>query len=292
MKINKIFMIALAALTMTSCSDDDTDYNTAGDVTVSMQQAEMSVSEDFNGTYYNIPVIVTGEANGPVRVTVEFTADSADPAVEDKDYLVTEKSIVIPSDTNIGYIQFYPVGDDIQNPDRIFVATIVKAEGAQIGQNPSCIVTLLDNERLLPEAYAKVIGDWMMSCDAGEYPMTISGYEEGEDGYLTKVVMSGWHGEDVCQAVAGFSLDASTGQVILSVPFGQVIATVNFSGGYGRQDVQLIGFDGQYIYPTGQMTATSNADVNEFVFSQGIAGAFNSGGWVAWFTEQDLVLRK
>lgn len=291
MKINKILAIALAALTMSACSDDDSDYNTSGDVTVSMQQAEMSVSEDFNGTYYNIPVVVTGDANGPIRVTVEFTADSADPAVEDQDYVVTEKSIVIPSDKKIGYIQFYPVGDNDQNPDRIFVATIVKAEGAALGDNQSCIVTLLDNERLLPEAYAKVMGEWVMSCDAGKYPMMVSGFNEGEDGYLTKIVMTGWHGRQECQSVAGFSLDASTGKILLTVPFGQVIARVNFTG-FGEQDVQLIGFDGTYIYPTGSMTATSNDDATEFAFPQGVAGAFDSGGWRAWFTESDLVMSR
>lgn len=291
MKLYKIFAIALAAMTMTACSDDDNDYNSADDVIVEMQQAQMNVSEDFNGTYYNIPVVVIGDANGPISVTVELTADSADPAVEDQDYVVTSKTITIPSDTKIGNIQFYPVGDNDENPDRIFVATITKAEGAKIGTNQSCIVTLLDNERLLPEAYAKVQGDWIMSCSDGEYPMTISGYEEGEDGYLTSVVMSGWGGYDICQGVAGFSLDASTGQVQLSIPFGQIIATVNFTG-FGPQDVQLIGFDGTYIYPTGSMAAVSNEDVTEFVFPQGVAGAFNSDGWRVWFTEVDLVLKR
>lgn len=291
MKSSKIFAIALAALTMTACSDDDNDFNTAGDVTVSMQKPEMSVSEDYNGTFYNIPVVIEGDANGPIKVTVEVSPAETDPAIEEKDYVITQKTITIPSDSKIGYIEFHPVGDNEENPDRVFTATITSAEGATIGSSNKCRVILLDNERLLPEAYAKVIGIWSVECDAGTYPMAITGFEEGEEGYLTNVVLTGWHGQSDCSATAGFSLDASTGKVLLTLPYGQVIATKNFTG-YGRQDVQLIGYDGTYIYPTGQQTIESNENVTQFVFSQGVAGAFNSGGWAAWFTELDLVMTK
>lgn len=293
MKISKIFAIALAGALMTACSDNDSDYNTAGDVTVSMQQSEMKISEDFSGTYYNLPVVVTGDANGPIRVTVEVTADPASPAVEDKDYVVTEKSIVIPSDSKIGNIEFYPVGDNDENPDRIFVATITKVEGAQIGQNASCIVTLLDNERLLPEAYAKVIGLWKVECDAGAYPMTVTGHAEGEDGYLTEVTLTGWHGQDICSVNATFGFDASTGALQLTMPFGQVMAKdVEFTG-LGAKDVLFIGYDGQYIYPTGNMAIESNPEGTQFVFPMGMAGGIQmDGGWGSWFRELDIKMTK
>lgn len=293
MKFTKILAIALAGGMMTACSDNDSDFNTSGDVTVSMQQAEMSISEDFSGTYYNLPVVVTGDANGPIKVTVEFTADPTNPAVEDKDYVVTEKTIVIPADSKVGNIEFYPVGDSEENPDRIFVATITKVEGAEVGQNTSCIVTLLDNERLLPEAYAKILGTWRVDCNAGAYPMTITGYEEGEDGYLTEVILTGWHGQDVCSVAASFGFDASTGALQLTMPFGQVMAeNINFTG-IGPKDVIFIGFDGQYIYTSGSLAAESNEAGTEFVFPLGIAGGIQmDGGWGSWFTELDIKMTK
>lgn len=95
MKLNKIFAIALAALTLTACSDDD-DINTAN-VTVNMQKTEIEVSEDFStGTYYYVPVEVTGESNGPVRVTVKVEGVGSTPATEGDDYVITSKTIVIP----------------------------------------------------------------------------------------------------------------------------------------------------------------------------------------------------
>lgn len=292
MKLYKIFAISLAALTLSACSDDDDDFNTVADITVSMGQTSLSVSEDFlSGTYYQIPVVLSGETNGPVKVTVDVAPATENPAIEDEHYVITSKTITIPAGETSGHIEFHSAGDDLENPDRSFICTITSAEGASIGTDASCTVTLLDNERLLPEAYAKVLGEWLVTCDAGQYQMTISGYEEGEDGYLTSVLMSGWNGYPQCVATAGFSLDASTGVVSLSLAYGQIIASVRFNN-YGQQDVQLIGFDGTYIYPTGSQTIESDENVTTFTFSQGVAGAFNSGGWRAWFTEQDIVMTK
>lgn len=69
MKFNKLYAIALAALTLTACSDDDDNgLNTTSGVTVQMQQSTMSVSEDMQqNVYYKVPVVVTGEANGPLK---------------------------------------------------------------------------------------------------------------------------------------------------------------------------------------------------------------------------------
>ncbi len=56
MKFSKIFAIGLAALTMTACSDDDNNMNSAQDVTVSLGVTTLEVDEDDNGSIYNIPV--------------------------------------------------------------------------------------------------------------------------------------------------------------------------------------------------------------------------------------------
>ena len=41
----------------------------------------MSVSEDMQqGVYYKVPIVVTGEANGPVEVTVEVQGTGTTPA--------------------------------------------------------------------------------------------------------------------------------------------------------------------------------------------------------------------
>ena len=129
MKFNKIYAIALAALTLTACSDDDDNgLNSTSGVTVQMQQSTMSVSEDMQqGVYYKVPIVVTGDANGPVEVTVEVQGTGTTPATEDEHYVITDKTITIDADTQIGYVEFYPKGDDVINDDRQFFVTITGA---------------------------------------------------------------------------------------------------------------------------------------------------------------------
>ncbi len=111
MKLNKIFAAALAILTMTACDDDD-PVNTA-DVTVNMQQTQMSIAEDFStGVYYYVPVVLSGETNGPVTVTIAVEGTGANPAVEDRDYMVTSKTIVIPAGETQGSFEFHPSSNE------------------------------------------------------------------------------------------------------------------------------------------------------------------------------------
>lgn len=292
MKLNRIFAIALAALTMTACSDDDdSEYNTASDVTVNMADPTMTATEDYTGVMYNVPIEVTGVANGPIKVTVEMQGVGSTPAEADKHYIATTDYVIIPEGETIGYIEFHPTGDDEINENRTFDIKIVKAEGAKIGSQTTTTITLKDDDHLIPEAYSATIGNWIVSCDAGRYPVQITGYAEGEDGYGREVKIIGLGGYSVCEATAEFAVDSETEEVRLTLNYGQVLATVNFNN-FGQQDVLLIGFDGQNIYPSGSQTIVSNPEKTAFRFSEGLAGAFNSGGWRAWWMQVNLSMVK
>lgn len=292
MKLNKIFAIALAALSLSACSDDD-DFNTDSNVTVEMKESTMQVAEDVAaGVYYYIPIIVNGEANGPITVTVSSAGTGAEPAQDEKDYLITETSIIIPQGQKEGVIEFHPVGDNISNPDRQFTVTIQSAHGAKVGTQNTCLITLLDEDHFKPEAYAKTVGNWAMTTNRGTYPVEVIGYEEGSENYLNKVTIKGIGGQSRCKIEADFSLDATTMLVTLSIPYGQVMATVTFADPFGKQDVLFCGFDGQYLYPSGTGVAVSNVDVNQFTFEQGFGAFFNSGGWVRWWSDLNPVMNK
>lgn len=300
MKLNKFIAFAVAALTFSACSNDDTSWNTATDVTVNLSQTEMAISEDAEaGRYYYIPVVVEGEANGNIEVTVEFSPVSASPAVEDKDYVVTQKSIVIPVGQTSGNIEFYPTGDDIENDDRQFVATLVKAVGATVGSQNACTVTLKDNERLLPEAYRNIQGMWTFSCNNNDEPheftMMCTGHDEGEEGYLTELVFSGWNGYSFCEDVkAQFSYDASTEQAIITFPLGQWVAfNVNFGTQLGVCNVMLASVkyssSGASLDAKGSVSATANTEMTQITFpeSSELVGAIfytdNSFTGRTWF---------
>lgn len=282
MKLNKIAAIALAALSMTACSDDsgrfdmkyDHEYNT-NPATVSMEKTTMTAPEDIaQNVYYNVPVVVSGETNGAVVVNVKVESIGTTPAEEGKDYVVTSKSIIIPAGETVGNVEFYPIGDDVENQDRTFTVTIVSAEGATVEGNTTTLVTLLDNERLLPEAYAKVVGQWTATDDEGSYPVTIEGFAEGEPGYLKQVKLYGIAGEPDFEPITlDFTLDGVTGEVTLTMPFQQVVLKeASFRGIQGLCDVAIIGFDGQYVSWNGATAGTSNPEVTSFVFDAGFAG--------------------
>jgi len=270
MKLNKIFAIALAALTLTACSDDDNVVNT-NDVTVNMQQSSMSVAEDaISGKYYSIPVVISGETNGPVTVTISVSGEGQEPATEDKDYIITSKTITIPAGETVGEFEFYGTGDNIINIDRQFKATIASAEGAKIGAEKSCLVTLIDEDKFLPEAYADVQGSWSCTLGSDTYNLTITGYEEGDPLYLKEVMTSGWNGRADVTAKATMSLDASTMEVTLAFPIGQTMATGIEFVGLGAADVRLCGFDGEYYYPKGGNVTLKSNPARTVMESQGM----------------------
>ena len=299
MKLNKIAAIALAALSMTACSDDsgrfdmkyDHKYNT-NPATVSMEKTTMTAPEDIaQNVYYNVPVVVSGETNGAVVVNVKVESIGTTPAEEGKDYVVTSKSIIIPAGETVGNVEFYPIGDDVENQDRTFTVTIVSAEGATVEGNATTLITLLDNERLLPEAYAKVCGQWTATQDNGTYPVTIEGYEKGEAGYLKQVKLIGLGADpELNPVIMDFSLDASTGEVTLMFSMPQVLQeNARFNPPVGLCDIVLLPYDSEGLYLSGASAATSNPEVTTFVFDSGFAaglfsptpgGPYNGGNFL------------
>jgi len=291
MKLNKIYAIALAALTLTACSDDDdTSYNTASDVTVSMEEATMSVPEDNSGII-KVPVVVSGKANGTIKVTVEVQGVGSNPAKADEHYILTSDYIYIPDDQTEGNIEFHATGDDEINENREFSIKIVNVEGAKIGTQTTTTITLKDDDHLIPEAYSATVGDWIMSCNRGQYPVTVTGYPEGNPKYGKEVNIVGIGGDPDFTAVAQISVDPNTEKIKLTFVYGQQIGVVNTSE-FGQQNVLLIGFDGQYIYPSGSQSAVSNEARDTFVFAQGLAGCFNVGGWYSVWTQLNMFMSK
>lgn len=168
MKLNKIFAVALAALAMTACSDNNAeDYptflgatNTAGGVSVSMP-ATFSLNENEIPSY--IPVNVTGEANGKVVVTVEVkeltqTPADTEPAKKGEHFNITSYTVNIPAGEAEGFIEITPIWETgVINDDRVFELTIVSAQGATVS-NATCQVTIAN----VDDPYTSMCGTWTL----------------------------------------------------------------------------------------------------------------------------------
>lgn len=298
MKLNKIFAFGLLAFALTACSDDDdAKFNSASDVTVSMQQTEISVTKKFTGVYYNVPVIVTGDANGPIKVTVEVSAASDLPATENEDFRITSKTIIIPTDSKIGNIQFYPIGSDDETNSAEFIVTITSAEGAQIGTQKTTEVLLK-----VPTIYEKLQGAWVwQGLDywdeyTEQFNLTCTGLSEGDTGYGVVLYFSGFMGYNWCSLSAEYLVDEETGLSTLSFPLGQVIAEgVNFTSGV--RDVGLAGISGSSLLGSGSIDGQVSPDLRSVTFDPNdcFAGCLMNNGMLTaslWFAYFDMSMAK
>lgn len=265
MKLNKIFAIALAAITLSACSDDD-DFNTAGDVTVSMEQSTMTVDE--NSDLFYVPIIVTGTSNGPIQVRVTVAENGSTPATADENYLVTTKTINIGKGESVGNVEIIPVDDRFQNADRTFTVTITSASGAKVGQQSSCLITLKDNDATL---YGRLQGKWTMTgIDAftgGEVSIaaTISGMNAGEEGYGETLFIN-FNPDGNAISIMTTLVQTQNGGYALKADLGQVTASGIPYSEY-RLDLLLFALDpAQGYYRSGYVGLAINADENEITW--------------------------
>lgn len=246
MKLTKYLLFACSALVLVSCGNDE-DFNTANDVTVQMANATISTKE--NKKLFYVPLEVVGKANGPIRVTVEMTPASENPADEDKHYLATSKTVIIPDNDATVSIEFAPVNDKEINEDRAFKVSIVKAEGAIIGEQNSTEVIIRDDDSM---PYEAIQGEWTLSYinassgSAGSFKITLEGVEDDNILYEHVLYATGWGGSSGLTAEVGYSIDDETGEVTLDFGYGQTLGQESFSG-LGTCDVVLFGYNGNLI---------------------------------------------
>lgn len=192
MKYVKLFALALGAVLFTACSDK-TEYNTASDVTVQMAESSMSFNE--NAGIVNVPIVLTGEANGPVKITVKVEGTGTIPAepYEQNPNGTWEGNFILSSETlNISegetkvYAELNLLDDMDETGDREVTMTITACEGAAIGTPSSTVITIKDNESL--PVYEMIQGAYTFNyLDYDGVPAScavkINGFAEGTQEY-------------------------------------------------------------------------------------------------------------
>lgn len=275
MKFNKIFALALGVLAFSSCCDD-CDYNTAPDVTVELKETEMRFPEDRATitSLYNIPLVVKGEANGNLVVNVAFKAVGESQAEYDKHYVVTSTSIIIPEGETSVNVEFYPTGDDFINENRTFEISIESVEGGEVGANKSCVVTLVDNEGLIPRLYDEVQGDWIVKFKDVrlgdiESMVTIIGAEEGQPGYQKTVnILNFPDGQHNTNIPCSFSVDGATECPILIFNLGvDNVYGEDVDPELGIGKVIFCHYSGNSLYDGGSVVFQGNPECDEFTWT-------------------------
>ncbi len=275
MKFEFLSILALGTVAMVSCTDDS-DYNnvnTAPGVTVEMKEASIRLAEDqaSSSAYSYIDVVVNGETNGPVKVSIDLSPVGTDGAVADVNYIMTSTSIIIPAGETVGRFQYYPKGDNEINEDRTFEAKISKVEGASVGAHATTEVTLVDNERLIPVYYPGIQGVWNLSVNGEPGSCTVVGAEEGEDGYGKELVLVDFP-EAGLVTPATFSVDAVNQTISLSVSSGETVGKMTHPS-YGAGVFLTYFLDDGYLVD-GEVEFQFTFDLNSGKMIPSSAGTF------------------
>lgn len=165
-----------------ACSDDE-DYNSKNDVTLEFAQTEMKFKESQG--IVNVPVKVSGARNGQVAFVVSAKEVGDNPAKEDENYIITDKTLTLAVDTlkdGVVNVEVKMVDDEEINEARTFQLDITSVKGATLGEHKTVLVTVGDNESLF---YEKFFGKWQLT-----------GYNADDKKVSCEITISGETDED------------------------------------------------------------------------------------------------
>lgn len=290
MKYLKYLALAVFALALGSCSDDDSDWNTTADTTVSLPAEGVTVRETRG--IYKVPVQVSGSRNGAVKVTVEVKETGANPAKEEVNYMLTSKTSIVGADTvsTDGYIELETIDDDEINEDRTFEMTIVSAEGAKIG-NATTVVTIKDNDS---NPYDRLQGSYTLTAPSPfdestiKETVKIEAPEAGSSDFGKKLYLTGMNGYDWNYLVLNYKYDEDTGEGSIYATIPQTNVTgVNFGDDAPSADITLYTINTAGKLSTDNITGHWNADFTEITFDNGLYAAViykgqRLGGWFGY----------
>lgn len=253
MKFFKIFTIAIAALSVTACSDNDkTSWNTESDVTVEMGESSFSTKEGRG--MVTIPLKVTGERNGSIKVTLDVISDTENPAKDEENLYLTTKSIVIFPEDDTYDVEVTIVDDKEMNEARFCDVVISSVEGATIGAQSFTTIEIKDNDT---EPYDRAAGPWILEVvDYNGIPgrkyIDFITYDEGQAGYEKYYKMTGLYSNNFYRVY--YSGDKENEEFAISVNYSTKGSAIDLNKDDEILDLQfLVEENGQlYIMDTGQ----------------------------------------
>ena len=309
MKYFKLLMLVAAVVCLGSCdetADESTPWNTASGVTVSMQNATINTKEGAG--IIQVPIDVKGDKNGKVSVVVEVKEIGTNPAVEDKHYYVTDKTLTISDET--GNVEIRLVDDKEMNETRTFEVSLVSASHASLGEVTSTLVNITDNDT---EIYDRIQGKYIMtaqspqedgSLETEQWNVTITGaYDESSADYNKRLYIHGMLGYSQIETTAQleFTYDKAnnTGYVSfnnLGNYFFAVDVPLAESGDLAKAKVKLMSYDGQNISTT-PIIGYWNDDITSITFDPGylIGDVYDSTGSTHqgyWFQYGNFTMTK
>lgn len=274
-KYVKVFMLLAVVSLFAACSDDDVKINSNQDCTVGFANTELTVSEPAG--YVSIPINVTGKRNGNVQMTIETAPVGTNGAVEGVNYLITDKTLNLNTDTLSSTsldLELQLIDDNDINEDRQFTITIASAEGAEVTTS-QMTVTIRDNDANLYERFG---GTWTLTATNYSTNATVTKdivftcAEPGGYGYERIITATSNNLTDNNEELkwnVNYTYDETTNEGTLTFPSGTTIGSFEHST-LGAIEVEWTAFvempDGLYL-STEPITGTWSVEDDGFTVS-------------------------
>lgn len=272
MKLFKILTAALCIFTLAACSSSDDDkkfgWNTKEGVTVSMEDPVIETIENIG--LFRIPVQISGNPNGYIKVKFAFTETGDTPAMDDVHYVVTTKELIVnPEDSEV-YIEVNTVDNNEDNDPRTFNITIESVEYATIGALAQTEVIIKDKG-----PYSKLAGLWTMAYTNGDGQEVSGEVKVVCTDPNEKIVLVTGLGNMVFGTSSidtslrlNFVWDEVTEHGDVAIPLGFTMASrIDFT--FGDADIRNILMNGQSPVTYGMIEGTCNANYSEMLFPEG-----------------------
>ena len=278
MKIFKLTygLMAAAMLTFASCNINDYPEFDDANAFVAIQQTSASIAE--NGDTLKIAVMLTSLAGIQGSVDFTITPSETGGAVEGKDYVLVNnsKTLTFTKENPTQEILIVPIDNDTFGGDINATIELTNSQGANLGANKTCSVTIEDDEHPL----SFILGALNAKGESyfnGEEEWTVTFSKDADD--LSKV----W----ITNLVPGGSSSSSPLYGIVNeekteihIPIGQEIAIsssyphILFEGWYG--DHSQFGIDDEH-------TADGEEDITAGGYVTGLIAPDGTITLIDWF---------
>jgi len=269
MKFSRIFLTLTVAAAFTACSnktewDIDGDMNTT-DALVGFESATVVYNESDG--LVKLPIKVTGERNGNVKINVKATDGTA---VQEEHYIVTSGDLNIPAEEEVSIeLRLLDDGQE-ENEDREFTLTITSAEGAKVSEIGTCTVTLKDVDA---NPFFKLFGTYEAEAfdlegNPCNFTVTIDDEAEATEQYLYAAGQpESFYGFDT-KWILAYSDDGT-----LTFEYGYWDGLYNFGSFTGVVTMQPFFYDeeNERWVPAESASATYNDTYDTITFEEGMA---------------------
>lgn len=163
--LKSVFLGLAGAALMFSCTEKEPKYG-PGEATVEFEKSQMTISE--TGSLPTLALNLSGGEPGgwPVTVTIEAEVVQGPDNLSDILAISGREGNTVKiniSEDNDSFVQFHPINHPEVDENYEVKLTITAANGAAIGANKECIVTI-------ENVYAVRTGMYTMKCGAGSDP--------------------------------------------------------------------------------------------------------------------------